>query len=270
MKPSTKYVLYVDESGDQDVKKFRTEERVRGSDPFLVFGACLVPVKFQDEIRQALTSFQCEIGVKQLHSTDLVHLKTAYFCRKVQSMRVLLFGLVSKKETLGSYTKQIADLKDTEAYYNKCAAYLLERLGHFMSQAGIGPEQVEIVFEEKKHDYKKLRNLIGTMQDTPHDDRARYLSRIAPHRIKAQAKKDEILLSLADLTAFSLYQSVSKLHSNFGYPEFRYMRELRPKFWNNPKGKKIANFGVKYIQGPFKMNLEGDALRFALSMYQDK
>ncbi|MFW8637601.1 hypothetical protein [Cribrihabitans pelagius] len=139
-----------------------------------------------------------------------------------------------------------------------------------MSQTGIGPEQVEIVFEEKKNDYKKLRNLIGTMQNTPHDDRARYLSRITPHRIRAQAKKDEILLSLADLTAFSLYQSVSKLHSNFGYPEFHYMRELRPKFWNNPKGKKIANFGVKYIQGPFKMNLEGDALKFALSMYQDK
>ncbi len=138
-----------------------------------------------------------------------------------------------------------------------------------MIQNDIQTEEIEVVLEKKKHDYRKLRNLIGTIKETPLDDKARNLSRIAPHRLNVVAKKDDILLTLADLTAFSLYQSVSKSHSNFGYPEFRYMRELRSRFWKNPKGNKIANFGVKYLQGPFKMNLEGDALKFALSLYKD-
>ncbi len=112
--------MYVDESGDQDIQRFRTDDRTHGSDPFLVFGAALVPTKLKTTIRQELAEIQAELGVDWLHCRDLKHLKTAYFCRRVQSMRVLLFGLVSKKETLGDYADQISDLKDTEAYYNKC------------------------------------------------------------------------------------------------------------------------------------------------------
>ncbi len=266
--PNTHYTLFVDESGDQDLAKFRTKERQFGSDPFLVFGGVLVPTSFVPKYRQLLTEIMESLDVKALHCTDLSHLKRAYFAREAAKMRILLFGVISKKETIGEYQSQIEGVKVKEDYYNKCAGYLLERVAHFMTLHGYTSDQLSIVFERKNHDYERMRNFIRAIQKTPYDDRAKHLGRIDTLGITAEWKKDELLLSLADLTAFSIYQSVTATRSNFLIPEQRYLRELKSRFWKSEKDGQIANFGLKYIKGPFAMNLEGETLKFAMKFYK--
>ena len=265
----TCYTLFVDESGHVDIERFIDEDRPRGSSPFLTFGAALVPNSKLTEYREVLANLKAELSVGQLHATEMNHLKTAYFCRKVAELRIQLFGVVSKKATLGDYVDKISDLKNTEAYYNKCAGYLLERVGHWMSSHDISDDQVDFLFEEKRHDYKQMRNYMRSLIATPFDNRATYLRRINPDRIRPISKKDEVLLSLADLTAHALYQSITKSESNFGLPEFRYMRELRGKFWSEPRSGKIANFGLKYIKYT-DMNLEDEVKSFAASHYKKR
>ncbi len=262
------YTLFVDESGDQDLEKFRTAERKHGSDPHLVFGGALVPNIFLEDFRKQLLELKDEMDASWLHCTDLSHLKRCYFARTAREMRVLYFGVLSKKETVGSYGALIDGEKKRQQYYNKCAVYLLERVGHFMSQHNFGSDQLSIVFEEKKHDYQAMRNFVRTIRDKPMDVRAKYLQRIDPLSITATAKKDDILLSLADLAAFSIYQSVNITKTNFGIPEQRYLRELKSSFWCDPNTKQIANFGIKFIKGPIQMNLTPENKRFIMKFYR--
>ncbi|MCF2872495.1 DUF3800 domain-containing protein [Octadecabacter sp. G9-8] len=266
----THFTLFIDESGDQDLDKFRTDERSHGSDPFLVFGAALVPTELLPAIRSELDSLAEKLKCDPLHCKEMSHLKTAYFARQASQLRIQLFGVVSKKATVGDYKSDIEGRKQAEDYYNKCASYLLERVGDFMKEHEYGPDQLSVIFEEKKHDYQRLRNFIHTIRKRPIDERANSMAKIDPLAIRAVKKGDDQALALADLTAFSLYQSVNESHSNFGHPEFRYMRELRSKFWKCSKTGKIANFGLKYISGPIKMALKGDTLDFALKMYEKK
>jgi hypothetical protein len=264
----TNYTLFIDESGDQDLEKFRTDERQFGSDPYLIFGAALVPNSALDRTRKQLEDLLTQFGSKELHCKDLVHLKRAYFARQVAGMQVLLFGVVSKKETVGDYRKEISGEKERQNFYNKCAMYLLERVGHFMSIYGYSSDQLSVVFEKKNHDYQRMRSLLRSINETPFDERAKYLARVDPLGITAVGKKDELLLSLADLTAFSIYQSVSETKSNFMLPEQRYLKELQAKFWKNPKTGQVANHGLKYIKGPFEMRLQDDALKLAMKFYR--
>ena len=118
---SVHYTLLVDESGDQDLENFRTDERQFGSDPYLVFGGALVPTAKLPTLRSQLEDVRTKIESRELHCTDLTHLKRAYFARRVAGMQVLLFGVVSKKETVGDYQDQISGENQRQDYYNKCA-----------------------------------------------------------------------------------------------------------------------------------------------------
>ncbi|MEP1611605.1 MAG: DUF3800 domain-containing protein [Roseobacter sp.] len=262
------FTLFVDESGDQDLERYRTEPGEFGSDPYLVFGAALVPTSSLEDFRGELQEILKTIESRALHCTDISHLKRAYFARKVAGMQVLLFGVVSKKDTVGEYQKKIEGDNKRQDYYNKCAVYLLERVGHFMSIHNYSSEQLSVVFEKKNHNYQRLRNFVRTIRKTPYDSRARFLERVDPLSIRAEGKKDEILLSLADLTAFSIYQSITETNSNFRLPEQRYLRELKDKFWKDPENGQVAEHGLKYITGLEKMRLQGDALKLAQKFYR--
>ena len=255
-----RYTLYVDESGDQDLERFRDVGRSHGSDPYLVFGAALVPNNLKADFRKKLADIQRTIGAKELHCADLSHLKVSYLSNSVKNMRVLLFGAVSKKKTVGTYKEKISGKKQAEDYYNKCVHYLLERVGEFMSENGIEPSHLSIVFEKKRHNYERLRSYIRTIQARPVDARARFLQRIDSLSITAQGKADEPLLALADVTAYSLYQCFNETLTNYGLPEQRYFREIKSKFWSDPETGVVANKGIKFIKGPVDMGLTGQTL----------
>lgn len=263
------YTLFIDESGDQGLEVVRNEINKYGASPYLCFGGVLVPNKNLDSVREVLRCISIELKNKELHCVDLNHFETSYFARTICKQQILLFGVISKKSTLGGYKELIEGKNQAADYYNKCSQYLLERVGHFMSEKRIESDKVSIVFEEKNHDYQRLRNFIGTVRKSPHDSRANYLQRIDPLSIRSETKAKEILLSIADLVAFSLRQSVDASSKNFGVPEQRYFRELKEKFWLSSDGS-IANYGLKYIKGPISIGLKDKDLKFALKMYPKK
>lgn len=265
-----RYKLLIDESGDQGLDRIRGSLNDTGATPFFTLGAVLVPEVELTRLRELYSEVCKAIGKDNLHCVDLSHFQTAYAARRFSECRVLLFGVVSKKGTLGTYKSEIGGKNQAESYYNKCSQYLLELVGRFAGSKSIASSDISIVFEKKKHDYQRMRSFLTAIRRTPMDQRANALANIDPLSITAATKLEEPLLGFADLAAFSLFQSVNQSKANFGVAEERYLRELLPKFSSEPETGRVANFGIKYVKGPNQMGLSGQMLAFAQKQYKAK
>ncbi|PTQ75631.1 DUF3800 domain-containing protein [Celeribacter persicus] len=266
-----KYIFYVDESGDQDLERVRADISSKGSEPFLIVGGALVVASEHENLKGQLQAIKDRIGKGTLHCSALNHLQKSYYARSAKGLHFLAFGAVSKKETVGNYRSEIAGAEQAESYYNKCAQYLLERVAEFAKLNAIKPKDICIVFEKKgKHNYERLRNFISKVRSDPHPkyENSKTLLNIDPQLIEAVGKNDDELLSLADLVAHALFVSLSETKTNFGIPEQRYFREIKPKFWCDPVTGQIANWGLKFIKGPVNMSLKGETSKMVNKLYK--
>lgn len=266
-----RFSLFIDESGDQGLERVMTREVPFGASSYLTMGAVLVPTQFEDKFRQFLDSVQNEMGVSQLHCTDMNHAQVSYFAKKLAELRILCFGVVSKKATLGSYKKQISGEDQAQDYYNKCCHYLFELVGKYAGENDLSARDIAIIFEKKRgHDYRRMERYLKAISDKPIDNRAAKLANLAPFVIEAKTKEEESLLALADATAYSLHKAFCSENNRLKLTEQRYLRELKSKFCKSKETDQIANHGIKFIKGPLAMGLFGEDRRFALKFYQKK
>lgn len=251
----TRFTLYVDESGEAGIEKVRTANS-GGASPYMTLGAVLIPNQSRAHMTKALEKLKVEIGKKRLHCAELKHYQLLHYARAVALMKLRLFGVISRKETLGSYKSDIA--ADSSMYYNKCAQYLLERVGWFMEARDIPRDNVDIVFERANVDYDMMKNLIRKCQRNPQHKNTKRLRNIDVDRIVEQKKSDEPLLQIADLVAHSLYKCVDKSDKNHGIPEPRYVRELGPRFFGAPKDEKVVGAGIYCVHTTKDLKLDAD------------
>jgi len=125
-----RFTLFIDESGDSGIERVRSEGTLRGASPYMTMGAALIANDSHDAVRDTLNNIKIDVGKRELHCSQLNHYQKLFFIRSISIHKKRLFGVVSYKEALGSYKDAIAD--SNKMYYNKCAQYLLERVGWFM------------------------------------------------------------------------------------------------------------------------------------------
>lgn len=222
----------------------------------MTLGAALIPNQSRASTAKALERLQDEIGRKRLHCAELKHYQLLHFSRIVAARKLRLFGVISRKATLGRYKSEIAD--DSTMYYNKCAQYLLERVGWFMEARDIPRDNVDIVFEKANIDYAMMKNLIRKCQQNPKHANTKRLLKIDVDRISTRKKSEEPLLQIADLVAHALYKCVDKSDKNFGIPEPRYIRELGPRFFGDPAGERIVGAGLYCVHSTKSLKLDAD------------
>ncbi len=143
-------------------------------------------------------------------------------------------------------------------YYNKCAQYLLERIGWFMQARDIPAENLEIIFEKANTDYDKMRNLLRSCQASPKHRSTQWLRNIDIDNIVVKKKSEEPLLQVADLVAHALYKCVDKQDKNHGIPEPRYLRELSPHFFGHPDTHAVVGSGIYCVHTPAALKLDAD------------
>ena len=204
----------IDESGEAGISKIRSSKS-GGASPYMTLGGVLLETDQLEKYRSYVETIRQHVGKKSLHCNQLRHFQKVYFAKRVAEIPPLhCFGVISRKETLGWYKNTIDD--DSSAYYNKCAQFLLERVGHFMKANEILPHKLEIIFERGNFNYRKLKNLIKTCQDTPigrtkqQINEIKLLRQIDAENIRDTPKDEEPLLQLADLVAHALYRCVDK------------------------------------------------------------
>ncbi|SHI45528.1 Protein of unknown function [Ruegeria lacuscaerulensis ITI-1157] len=264
-----KFTLLIDESGDQGLDRVMTHEKPFGASSYLTMGAVLVPTSYMDDYRNRVFEMRKSLDVSTLHCTDMSHAQVSYFAREVSKLRVLSFGVISKKSTLGSYKAMIAGEDQAQDFYNKCAQYLFELVGHYIGLQRWTASEVAIVFEKKRgHDYARLYRYLKKIGEKPIDPRAAKLLNLFPNVIDAKTKEDEPLLAVADCIAYSLHRAFCSENNKLKLTEQRYLRELKPKFSKCERTGQIANHGIKFIKGPIAMGLKGSDLKFAQKFYE--
>ena len=188
-----KYTIFIDESGEAGISKIRSDSSP-GASPYMTLGAAIVPNRYREAIEAILTTLSSEIGKNPLHCSKLSHYQILHFARNVVQQRVRLFGVVSRKSTLGGYRHVISE--DSTMYYNKCAQYLLERVGWFMEVRGIPAENLDIIFEEANIDYDKMRNLLRSCQTSPRHEFTKKLKNIRVDSILTKRKMKNVFFRL--------------------------------------------------------------------------
>lgn len=273
-----KYTFYIDESGDLGLDTVRQGIRDRGASPYLVLGACLVPNTRKHGIRGQLDKLREEVcKSRRLHCSELNHYQVAKIAREIGSLeKILFFAFVSKKSTLGRYKGMIEGSEQSQYYLNKCSVYLFEQLALAMETYGIAKQDISVVFEERNHDYQRLRAYLKANIASPFPtgsaagdkNRAR-LSRIDPLSITSQTKESEILLFLADLAAYATKSAIDQTDFNYGVPEQRYFREIESRFFKEPSTGVIGEWGLKIFK-PFHVKFDSATQAFIRSRHLDK
>lgn len=246
--------VYIDESGDTGIRTVRSDGSP-GASPYFVMAAAVMPNATKIIARQKLSVIQSRIGKDWKHATDMNHSQTVYFCRSATELNLRFFAVVSKKSTLGDYADEIS--WEPHKFYNKCAHYLLERVGSYLAAKGELLKDPDVVFEGRNHDFDALRRYIGVIKENPHHTNAKYLDGFNPFGFVERAKNEESLLKFADLAAHSVYQCLNKIPSNFNIPEPRYMNELQTRFGADENGK-VLGVGLKCIHTIDHIDLDGD------------
>lgn len=250
-----KFTIFIDESGEAGIRNIRSENS-DGASPYMTLGASLISNRSRKATENTLEKIKGDIGKKSLHCSKLNHYQLLHFIREISQQKMRLFGVISRKSTLGSYKNTIND--NSDKYYNKCVQYLLERVGWFMEARGIPPENLDIIFEKANVNYDKMRNLLWTCQTNPKHPATKRLQNIVISRIQVKKKNEEPLLELADLVAHSLYRAVDKRNQNFGIPEPRYIRELAPHFFGHPDTQKVVDAGLYCVHSTNDLGLDED------------
>lgn len=247
-----KYTLFIDESGEAGVANVRTSS-ASGASPFMTLGGVIIANESMPMIEASLETVKAEFGKKDLHCSQLKHDQIVYFARMISQINLRLFGLISRKETLGSYK---ADISDSSAkYYNKCVQYLLERVGWFMKDRQINPGDLEIIFEKANFDYDQMKNFLFMCQRNPQRKNTRYLQNLDINLLRAQAKNEQPALKIADLVAHSLYKCVE---GRYGIAEPRYISELSKRFFGDPKTGEVLNAGVYCVHSVEDLSLQDE------------
>lgn len=259
----TRFTLYIDESGEAGIGRVRTAKS-SGASPYMTLGAALIPNQSRASTEKALERIKGQIGRKRLHCAELKHYQLLHYARSVASRKLRLFGVISRKGTLGGYKADIAD--DSSMYYNKCAQYLLERVCWFMEARGVPSDNVDVVFEKANINYDMMKNLIRKCQKSPRHKNTKRLSNIDVDRIVVRKKADEPLLQIADLVAHSLYKCVDKSNKNHGIPEPRYVRELGQRFFGDPNGDKVVGAGIYCVHSTKALRLDADVEETLLNL----
>jgi len=136
--------------------------------------------------------------------------------------------------------------RQPDKFYNKCAKYLLERVGAYLSQVDRDLSEPQIVFEERNHNYDTMIRYLSKVKENPLYSESKSLKTINPFAIVKKSKDEEDLLRLADLVSHALYCCVNKTPDNFGITETKYLRELSKRFAADRKGV-ILGTGIKPI-----------------------
>jgi hypothetical protein len=249
-----RFTLLIDESGDSGIGVVRSSDTSKGASPYMTMGAALIINESIEAIRETIERVRVDIGKKDLHCSDLSHYQKLFFIREIAHHKKRLFGVISYKETLGSYKDAIEE--NNKLYYNKCAQYLLERVGWFMEVNDIPPENLDIVFEKGNYDYSKMQVLLRKCQKNPTHPMTARLRHIKVSNIAVKKKGEEPLLQIADLVAHALYKCVDKQDKNHFIAEPRYLRELSTRFFGNPKTQAVAGAGLYLVHKLSDLNLD--------------
>jgi hypothetical protein len=262
------YILYIDEAGDDGLKRVRPIDPV-GASEWLCIGAVLVRVNNEANVVDWVRDIRASVDSRQgpaLHYRNLSASKRIRACEALASKEVVCFAVLSNKKNMRGYSNdRAAEAGGKQWFYNFCVRFLMERATDLCLRDSLkrygAPRFLKVIFSQRGGHYYgqtmaywellKRQAIAGTTwlpKRVIRDEVLRWsLVEYVPHNQVAG-------LQLADIVASSFFSAADTID---GLQDVEPAKSLLPKMAR--EGGVIADFGVVLQPTPpFKAKLTDD------------
>jgi Protein of unknown function (DUF3800) len=261
MKPPIGYIAYIDEAGDDGIKKIRTETEKGGSE-WLVISALVIHAENEPQLfpwlKEIIAKQRRGHQLQYLHFHKLDHTGKISACSCLAEHQVYLFSRISNKINIENYVNKAAEkvnINKTARFYAWMSRLLLEQISNFIAQRTYidygHVTKLRVEFSDRGgleikqfrnyFDYLRSQSLTGTLYIDQYD---LDWSVIDTQEMHSFANKDRAGLQLADTVASAFYCGLEKLTDEPPTPE--YARLLEPRMARDDT-RRIYNCGVKFM-----------------------
>lgn len=225
------YIAYIDESGDDGLKKFSSETS-NGSTHWLIISCCVARyINDLDFIalRDSIKSSQKE----EIHFRDLTHAQKVMACQRIAKFPLRAFSVMSNKTTIekGVYTEK-------NQLYHYVTRHLIERISwlcrDLRPRVPEGDGRVKIIFSRKKGmNYPHFQNYLRSLQDKKDENIKIHWPVTDIDAVEAQDHSRRAGLQIANCIATAFREAVDP--NRYGNTESRYAKEFFDQFLYNKK-----------------------------------
>lgn len=236
------FVAYIDESGDDGLKKFREPGGGGGSSHWLVLGCCMVRAKNDASLIKLRDEANASIGrtiKRDIHFHELQHAQKAVVIDHVRKMPIRLTSVLSCKKHIpdGIYNRK------GQLYWYLCR-YLIERISWCCAlHSETCRPLVRLVFSNRGGlRYQEFRDYVGRLKETETRINWNVISSDEQF-IRTETHERFAGLQIADITARSFAEAVEP--NIYGYYEQSYANGLKPVVYE--QGNNYKSYGVKPV-----------------------
>lgn len=231
-KPIKKYLAFIDESGDEGIKRGTT---------WFILTAVIVEKEKEPTISKTIDEIKSKLNIpanKPLHWKELRN--------KNVSKKRYIIDRIAREDFV--YTNVIINTNDMEKVdlqgkllFNYTCRLLLERISWYVSDnEGV----VDVIFSNRSNiSYEELTEYMKHLRN----DRRCQIKWDVLGEIKIFESTQRKMLQFADACASSLAEALEK--DNFGYYEDRYVRVLKDKLYR--RQGKLISYGLKFFPDEF-------------------
>jgi Protein of unknown function (DUF3800) len=219
------YILYIDEAGDDGLKRVRPIDEV-GATEWLVLGGVLIRHDNERNVVDWVRDIRSEIDATQgpaLHFRNLSPTKKLTSCQLLAQKDVVCFAVCSNKKNMRGWTNErAAVMGGRQWFYNFCVRFLMERATDLCFRDSVKrygfPRYLKVVFSQRGgHSYGQTKAYWEHLkaQAASHST---YLDKwVIKHQVLRFNLVDYVPhntvagLQLADVVASAFYQAVDML-----------------------------------------------------------
>jgi hypothetical protein len=247
------YVLYIDEAGDDGLKRVRPIDPVGGSE-WLCIGAVLVRVSNENNVVDWVREIRQSVGSRQgpaLHYRNLTSDKRVSTCELLAQKEVVCFAVCSNKKNMRGWSNERAAIKGGKQwFYNFCVRFLMERvtdlcLRDSMKRYG-APRYLKVVFSQRGgHYYGQTKAYWEVLKNQAAGGTTFLAKREIRHKVLRYSLVDAVPhiqnagLQLADVVASAFFSAVDTID---GMQDVNPAKALKSKMARETGV--IADFGV--------------------------
>lgn len=261
------YILYIDEAGDDGLKRIRPIDP-DGASEWLCIGGVLIRQDNEDNVTEWVQSIRSRIGQNQgpvLHYRNLTEAKRLRACELLAAKSVVCFVVCSNKKNMRRHRNDRAAQRGGKQYfYNYCVRLLMERvtdlcLRDSMKRYGEA-RNLRVLFSQRGgHSYGQTKaywevlRLQGAARTTYLNKRLMRFEVLRYALVDYVPHTQNAGLQMADIVASAFYQACD---TNHGLQNVEPATLLRPKMAR--EAGVIADFGLVLQPAPWKAQLTYD------------
>ncbi|TRD21881.1 DUF3800 domain-containing protein [Palleronia caenipelagi] len=250
---SYEYVLYIDEAGDDGLRKVKPIDE-NGSSEWLCIGAVLVRAEYELSTIQWIKDIRSNINAVQgpaLHYRKLSPTKRRRACELLAEYPCRLFVVASNKKNMRGHRNYKAEARgSTQWFYNYCVRLLMERATDYCKRDSVKkfnePRCVRVIFSTRGgHSYGQTKAYWEVLKNQA-AGRSTFLNKreicyeVLRYGLVNHSPHYEVAgLQLADIVASAFYQAADARGPRWTTEPAQALQQRMAR-----EGSRIADYGL--------------------------